>query len=486
MATMPPQAPNSGSPRNIWLEMFGWRTLFRWDVLSTIVPGVFLAVGLALMGLMGIDWFPHHLLVAQVCVGVASVLCITKFVGQALQHPGDLWVRTVFAAVMCLAVLLLAIPFEVVLQTHKHPKRADSGEEGITRTPDIQRPQTEGPPNTPGGFNQELPRSRPATKTPYPAQPPPLSASVKFLGMSVVPGVPAYGPGSFRPTLNYVVTDGTVYHLRILSVGFAVTEDINFPGMVSKLYRVFDKMAASPNVKEVPEMAANQPLSSTPQITSAFGGGVSDIFAILYTHLTWIDKSGTRGELTNCYTTRLANNPIDATTPWSLCEVEAPSPLTLKYERMKPTELLDTLGSMEKRLQSEASAGSNDAMNETSQQVLEEVRQGEKHYNKDICSSVEPLIEEVMFRFSYVPQWELSDRAIEMIPAPDRLMSDSSTIRLQERRLVRDTEDACNAEGYYPPSEDVARALELLSIGLTVGIENGGEAIRGPFNVRPQ
>ena len=72
-----------------WRSIFGWETFLRWDVLAAIVLGVFLATGFAMLG---VDWFPHNLLISQVGFSVAVLLTVIKTIGQwqALIRNGKL------------------------------------------------------------------------------------------------------------------------------------------------------------------------------------------------------------------------------------------------------------------------------------------------------------------------------------------------------------------------------------------------------------
>ena len=106
----------------IWRRVFGIQALFRWDVLGAIVPGIFIAIGL---GILGVDWFPHHLLWPQVCFAVAGLLCVGKFVGTAIEaHDEKKWPRTLFATIPSLVVLGIAGYAVVSIEAHKQKEDA--------------------------------------------------------------------------------------------------------------------------------------------------------------------------------------------------------------------------------------------------------------------------------------------------------------------------------------------------------------------------
>lgn len=101
---------------NVWSSVFGWEGLFRWDVLGAIVPGVFVAVGLTMLG---IDWFPHNLLIAQICFGIAACLLLTRISRQAMQSAGSRISRITFAVALSFVVLTFTIWPLRVIQLHK-------------------------------------------------------------------------------------------------------------------------------------------------------------------------------------------------------------------------------------------------------------------------------------------------------------------------------------------------------------------------------
>jgi Trk-type K+ transport system membrane component len=100
----------------IWYSIFGWKALFRWDVLACIVPGGFVAVGLSLLG---VDWFPHHLLISQICLGSAAFLCLVKIIGYARESKDTPWSRVIFACVLSFVALSIGIWAIIMIQKHK-------------------------------------------------------------------------------------------------------------------------------------------------------------------------------------------------------------------------------------------------------------------------------------------------------------------------------------------------------------------------------
>lgn len=100
----------------IWRSIFGWRALFRWDALGAVVPGIFLAGGL---GALTIDWFPHHLLIGQICLGIAAFLCIVKIIGHAIESDDTPMSRVIFAGVLCIVTLSIGTWVTITIQKHK-------------------------------------------------------------------------------------------------------------------------------------------------------------------------------------------------------------------------------------------------------------------------------------------------------------------------------------------------------------------------------
>jgi hypothetical protein len=100
----------------IWRSIFGWRALFRWDALGAVVPGIFLAGGL---GVLGLDWFPHHLLISQLCLGIATFLCIVKIVGHAVESTDTLKARLIFGILLTILAAWIGIWVILVIQKHK-------------------------------------------------------------------------------------------------------------------------------------------------------------------------------------------------------------------------------------------------------------------------------------------------------------------------------------------------------------------------------
>ena len=107
----------------IWRSIFGWDALFKWDVLGVIVPGIFFAGGL---GVLGIDWLPHNLLIAQICLGLCIFLVTIKIIRHAVESHGSAKSRFVFAAILSSCVMTLGILVVATIQKHKDEKIAAS------------------------------------------------------------------------------------------------------------------------------------------------------------------------------------------------------------------------------------------------------------------------------------------------------------------------------------------------------------------------
>ena len=100
----------------VWGSIFGWKTLFRWDVLGTIVPGIFLAVG---VGMLTVDWFPHNLLIAQVSFTIALTLLVIKVVGHAIESEGPRVSRGISALFLSLVFITIWWQSTSSIQRHK-------------------------------------------------------------------------------------------------------------------------------------------------------------------------------------------------------------------------------------------------------------------------------------------------------------------------------------------------------------------------------
>ncbi|MHB1959754.1 MAG: hypothetical protein ACYCO5_12055 [Acidobacteriaceae bacterium] len=87
-------------------------------MLGAIVPGIFIACGI---GMLTVEWFPHNLLIAQICFFAAAALCVIKFIGHAIESDGSKRSRFIFAFVLCVIVLVLAIVVVGYVQEHKNP-----------------------------------------------------------------------------------------------------------------------------------------------------------------------------------------------------------------------------------------------------------------------------------------------------------------------------------------------------------------------------
>jgi hypothetical protein len=74
-----------------------WKRWFGWDVLSVIIPSVFVALAFVMVTL---DWIPHNLLIAQWFMAVAAVLLIIKTILVAVEHQGRRSARAAVAIVL--------------------------------------------------------------------------------------------------------------------------------------------------------------------------------------------------------------------------------------------------------------------------------------------------------------------------------------------------------------------------------------------------
>jgi hypothetical protein len=100
----------------LWRSIFGWDALFRWDVLAAIVPGVFLAIGCAMLG---VDWFPNRLLIAQICFGLAGSLLVIKLLGYAKNAKGGRFSKVAFCILWCGSALFISSYAIYAIQIHK-------------------------------------------------------------------------------------------------------------------------------------------------------------------------------------------------------------------------------------------------------------------------------------------------------------------------------------------------------------------------------
>jgi len=159
---------------DLWSSIFGWRVLFRWDVLGALVPGVFLAVG---VGMMGVDWFPHNLLISQICFGVCGALCLAKTIGHAVQHEGSTRRhKVVFCVLICGAIIAVDGTPIWTIQSHRHKvdievARNSGGEDRPTLNPT--------PAPAPKSSSSPTEPKSPSAKKPVSAKLPP-SVSMRF------------------------------------------------------------------------------------------------------------------------------------------------------------------------------------------------------------------------------------------------------------------------------------------------------------------
>jgi hypothetical protein len=101
----------------IWREYFSWQVLSKWDLLGAIIPGFPIAIGL---GMLTVDWFPHNLLISQICFGAAGAILCAKFVAVAIQAEDQhILSRIVFAVLVCAVLLGSTAVVIAIIQEHK-------------------------------------------------------------------------------------------------------------------------------------------------------------------------------------------------------------------------------------------------------------------------------------------------------------------------------------------------------------------------------
>ena len=105
----------------IWGTAFNTRTLFRWDVFGVLVPSVFLAAG---FGMIGVEWFPHNLLISQVCFSVAALLVIIKAILLAFETESSKGQKVLF---LCLvSTLTIGLLWFSLANIEKHKTHPES------------------------------------------------------------------------------------------------------------------------------------------------------------------------------------------------------------------------------------------------------------------------------------------------------------------------------------------------------------------------
>lgn len=326
-------------------------------------------------------------------------------------------------------------------------------------------------------------------------------ASVQLVGISVDTGN-SNSPLSFQPRLNYQVIGGKVDHVKVLAVAFATNEDIGLPEMTGKLYRAASSLFNPEKIGEVPEMNGDA-FSIMPRLTVSSGPSARGAFAIIYAHATWTDRLGISGELTKCFETRIAKEQIDSQTQWSLCEVSALNTFDSKYEAMKSSELQAAVSEMAANLNQEAeqkeqedearfssnSPGDKETFEAERRARLDEYRAEGEHYRNDICPSMEPLIEEIMFRFAYSPYWYIQRPAIEKQSSSQQVDTNKTIqdITMMEQMQIAKTINPCFTPGDFSPTIGTAAAtLEMLDKAMTEAVSIGVFPLVAPFNSRLQ
>lgn len=182
----------------VWRSIFGWKALFRWDALGVIVPGIFIAAGL---GMLGVDWFPFHLLLAQICFSLAGLLCLVKIIGHAVESKEDTvrsrWIFGVTLGLICLAVTGWV---DRTIQVHEDLL-------GLT----IQSPPLT-PPNQPDTA-QPIPKSEPIA--PPVKSPPPSTQVLRQKGTAEANPLDLVDLNAFKGGSIYNRTSGPILVLGI-------------------------------------------------------------------------------------------------------------------------------------------------------------------------------------------------------------------------------------------------------------------------------
>lgn len=104
----------------IWRSAFGIKTIFRWDVFGVLIPSVLLAAG---FGVLGVDWFPHNLLISQASFTIAALLILVKTVLFANEEEASNRQRISFAALIGLPTCAIWWLLVTNIERHKtHPE----------------------------------------------------------------------------------------------------------------------------------------------------------------------------------------------------------------------------------------------------------------------------------------------------------------------------------------------------------------------------
>jgi hypothetical protein len=132
----------------VWGSIFGWRALFRWDALGVVVPGIFVAAGL---GMLGVEWFPYHLLLAQICFAVAGLLSLVKIIGHAIESKDTVKSRLIFGVTLGLVFVAGTVWVDYAIQMHMDLVALTIQPPPLTppSLPDLTRPVPNPKPNTP-------------------------------------------------------------------------------------------------------------------------------------------------------------------------------------------------------------------------------------------------------------------------------------------------------------------------------------------------
>jgi hypothetical protein len=72
--------------------------------------------------MLSVDWFPHNLLISQLCFVLAGLLVLLKIVVHAVETQGAVTSRVVFAALLSSLAIISAAWVVAAIQIHKAPK----------------------------------------------------------------------------------------------------------------------------------------------------------------------------------------------------------------------------------------------------------------------------------------------------------------------------------------------------------------------------
>jgi hypothetical protein len=83
--------------------------------------------------MLTVDWFPHNLLIAQLCLVLATLICAIKVVGIAVESKDSRPSKFFFALVICAILFCIASMALLVIQSHKSPHSEGLGSFTVSR-----------------------------------------------------------------------------------------------------------------------------------------------------------------------------------------------------------------------------------------------------------------------------------------------------------------------------------------------------------------